>query len=455
MPFENNEYIRLSEDLSVPCHYSNGKLAVYMGGRMCEIDGEKDYLIANNPNTITETQSYYHLVFPIKEYFSKIIMGSNEKITQSALAFGTYLFLSDYYIINYKYGAKYSKMVFNFPELDFFIPSVSSSRFESGNPNIVFSREKNILYSQSISHSDQVVLFSLYTYSKATSNSKCEAETVSELSLEFDETDDYSFIFSLFNLVKNLFSFIANRTNISVVDAKLHGHNNNSNLKSTFHIALSSHMELEDSPKKMREIVMLKWMNTHFGDLIQIISDGKVNIISLHDSKRSMNQFDIKQCLGITSSFEYYQRSFLPPISSKSSIEVCDEIKQMIENYAQQQSGKKRKKALGIAKSITPDLPLCEKIRKTYKGYKSDTGTEWTGLEDILGEWFNDIDSLADVANNWRNELAHCKREYAPDENVIYAMRLIEHINYVIVLRNAMYEDREIKNILYFVFNHI
>lgn len=52
MPFENNEYIRLSEDLSVLCHYSNGKLAVYMGGRMCEIDGEKDYLIANNPNTI-------------------------------------------------------------------------------------------------------------------------------------------------------------------------------------------------------------------------------------------------------------------------------------------------------------------------------------------------------------------------------------------------------------------
>ena len=33
----------------------------------------------------------------------------------------------------------------------------------------------------------------------------------------------------------------------------------------------------------------------------------------------------------------------------------------------------------------------------------------------------------------------------SPDENVVYAIRLLEHINYCIVLRKAGYNDNEIK----------
>lgn len=44
--------------------------------------------------------------------------------------------------------------------------------------------------------------------------------------------------------------------------------------------------------------------------------------------------------------------------------------------------------------------------------------------------------------------MAHDKRMFTPNEDVIHAIRLIEHINYCIVLREAGYSDDEIKLII-------
>ena len=55
---------------------------------------------------------------------------------------------------------------------------------------------------------------------------------------------------------------------------------------------------------------------------------------------------------------------------------------------------------------------------------------------------------MANVANDWRNELAHEKRTYEPDINTVDAVRLVEHLNYSIILRKAGYNTEEISNIL-------
>lgn len=70
-------------------------------------------------------------------------------------------------------------------------------------------------------------------------------------------------------------------------------------------------------------------------------------------------------------------------------------------------------------------------------------------MKPILEEWFrDDVDNLASAANLWRNELAHEKREYQPNVDVITAVRLVEHLSYCIVLRYAGYNDEQIKAIL-------
>ena len=73
----------------------------------------------------------------------------------------------------------------------------------------------------------------------------------------------------------------------------------------------------------------------------------------------------------------------------------------------------------------------------------------WAPIKPVLRDWFgSDYIALTKVANDWRNELAHEKRSYEPDENTVMAIRLVEHLNYSIVLRIAGYSDEEISAIL-------
>lgn len=98
---------------------------------------------------------------------------------------------------------------------------------------------------------------------------------------------------------------------------------------------------------------------------------------------------------------------------------------------------------MDFIKSLMPQISLKDKVLKVYGGYEG-----WDSLRPVLAEWFDDVSSLASAANLWRNELAHEKREYQPDVNVILAVRLVEHMNYCIILRKAGYSDEAIKSIL-------
>ena len=57
-------------------------------------------------------------------------------------------------------------------------------------------------------------------------------------------------------------------------------------------------------------------------------------------------------------------------------------------------------------------------------------------------------------ANLWRNELAHSIRSYEPNVRTIKAVRLMEHLNYAIVLRYIGYNDEEIGNLLKEILEH-
>ena len=82
----------------------------------------------------------------------------------------------------------------------------------------------------------------------------------------------------------------------------------------------------------------------------------------------------------------------------------------------------------------------------TYNGFST-----WKPLKDCLPqEWFkeDEIETLAEEANLWRNELAHEKRSYIPSVETIRAIHLLEHLNYAIVLRQLGYDDGEIQELL-------
>ena len=133
-----------------------------------------------------------------------------------------------------------------------------------------------------------------------------------------------------------------------------------------------------------------------------------------------------------------------PTERKRRRLSSIEDLQLLLDKYIEKASGKKKQKAKGFKKGLSPQIALEDKLRKVYNGYSS-----WEPLKPVLCEWFGeDISGLAIAANLWRNELAHEKREYQPGVEVINAIRLVEHMNYCIVLRCAGYDDDQIKSIV-------
>lgn len=134
----------------------------------------------------------------------------------------------------------------------------------------------------------------------------------------------------------------------------------------------------------------------------------------------------------------------MPEISSSDTVQVYDDIKNLItDRYISAVTGKRKKVAKDIVKNLKPTISLGDKIMKAVQGY-----TGWDSLESVVDERFPDWDALAGIANIWRNELAHEKREFIPTYDTIRAVRLVEHLNYAIVLRAVGYSNERIKQIV-------
>lgn len=349
-------------------------------------------------------------------------------------------------------------MSFFFPELDYFIPSASMCNNIREEEIIQFSDRSRVIKCFPFEYLERKATLKFEILCDCQGSVKIRAETVSRLTIEFDETDDLEYILSLYRLIKFFFSLVCNRQNIALESAVLFGiHRYNLSRKGPGGIVEAQEKEgqisstfyvpekYQDDPEEPKVIAKTLGYNAFaIEKLFSLIIEDKISVQSIHSSRKARSLLDLKQCLHITAAFEYYLRTFLPQISSQETIEVFDDIKALIKDYIETQQGEKLKKAKRLHKALKPEIPLETIIRKVYDGY--DT---WNSLKPILSGYFGeDISHLAEVANDWRNELAHEKREYEPSLEIVSAMRLMEHLNYCIVLRQAEYSDEEIKVIV-------
>ena len=171
---------------------------------------------------------------------------------------------------------------------------------------------------------------------------------------------------------------------------------------------------------------------------------GFISIASIHPSVKRRNLIDLQQSLQITGAFEFYVRQYLPNMAVEKDYHII--MKMLLNELASKQKGKLKELAKSLAKNVVREPALEDKVWKAYKGFDN-----WSPLKPCLSEeWFlkDEIKKLAHEVNQWRNELAHSKRSYEPKIDTIRAVRLLEHMNYAIVLRELGYGDSEIKELL-------
>lgn len=369
-------------------------------------------------------------------------------------------------IENYVSQSTYNSMTLQFKELEYILPS--SSLFSFNDDYFKFSRKKNILHSLPLKYKEFDLTINFEISSKESIGPLKSSKIITEPSVNicFKNTDNPFFILELFEWIRNFFAFICNRRNIDLRNATLHAVfpskkiDENDNIvdciKKNNQILIPNYIYIE--PNEAEEEILkapnINIFQNHITELFQLFLPQTIDEMPLvdvhfiHESSKKRNLIDLNQSIRITSTFECFVRELLPEMHSETTIEFYEDLTSILDEYIQNATGKKRKKAKSFKKSLRPNLSTMDKIIKVYNGYQ-----DWNSLSNIFDTMTEGtLELYAETINLWRNDLAHRKREYEPNAETIKAIKFLEKVNYCIIFRKANYSDDEIRNIIEHIF---
>ena len=351
----------------------------------------------------------------------------------------------DWLIRDYACDCEISEARFSFQELQFFCPSIKAVK--STDTDVQFFLQPQEIQTFEVTLDGKTCKVSFVVRSKGAYGLQSNMKTVSEIVIRFAETADFSFLQKIYWMVDSVFAFICNRRNTTCTSMTLRGRG----FWKSEMFFLDRYRENPEEDEVIQKSMFSMDMRLHIDKLFQLVAEdisrkdkddpANISILSIHPSRQRRFLIDLQQSLHITAAFEFYVKRYLPPMVEEKSHDT--ELKKLLQDFAATHPGKAKKKAKALLKHVVSEPALSDKIMKAYQGY-----AEWNALESCLPEKPLNVEALACAANDWRNELAHEKRSYAPDAKVIAAIRLLEHLNYAIVLRGIGYSDGEIQDIL-------
>lgn len=432
-------YVRTEQGDFLYC-YENRKISIAprAGYRLVE-PINTNYVLANKWYPSNQ-QILFHTVLPIP-------IGSPNLFSVE----------TDWFIENYIEGTEYTSMEFVFPELEYFL--FSNDRIIDTEDNFIIPKQNERIKSFDF----HLLGRNIHVIFGKKNNMSLDGSRIniySYLRCEFPENNDLPFLLSIFYVVKDVFSFLCNRRNIALYSTTIKGKINDISQKLYVY---DKYQDVQEKENIISNTIHIENVQSNLMELFEFVacnyekSRQTLSINSIPSSSNARQYIDLKLTLHIMAAFEYYQREFLPEIASAERLEVYEEVKEIIEtNYINKTTGKKKKIAKDIKKSLFPAISLQNKIYKVYFGYDD----QWKSLERILAVFYDEVNidikkkvsKLARIANKWRNELAHEKHQFQPDRNTLEAVYLVEKINYCIVLREVGYSDKEINIILQSIF---
>lgn len=370
----------------------------------------------------------------------------------------------DFVIKGYEPQSAYTEAIFDFDELQYFCPSPAVVKSDDKN-NVIFSRERIDVKEfqidiNLIKCNVKFIVAAKGKWGFAHSN----MEAVTEIHVVFPETRDIDFLRKIYLTVDCVFAFICNRRNTTCRSMRLIGKYPSKTISDGKIVdcekICNSEMFFYDKYREEPEeqkIVAKTWdaspIFKHIDALFNMVAEdisgnldegGNISISSIHPSIKRRNLIDLQQSMQITSAFEFYARRYYKDMISEKDYHTV--MKMILNEVKNKSKGKMKELAKNMSDNVVREPALKDKVWKIYKGYDS-----YAPIKNCISEdWFksDDIQILAQEANDWRNELAHSKRSHEPTINTIMAVRMIEHFNYAIILRQLGFEDDEILNLL-------
>lgn len=432
--------------------FENGQVTLY--GDLSSVIG-KDFIFGfNRANPVTP---YY---FKLMSHIPRI---NQEPLFNGGLSIGV-----EYYIENADCNQRYDEIIFSFPVLDHFLAKYLMHIKIDSKQEDCHEDEYQCTFE------DYALRLKFYAeLENLTNNYKPHYVGKGKLRVSSDQAFDADFAFQVVERIRQLFSFIYKRLDVSIGTVRLNGFreclrpknigkgndisNQESYTKPMQSILCpqeaydSSSAEFEDfNPFKDVDFSILK---DNIRDLIQKTFEDK--IVSC----------DIIHVLDVNYRFEYYFRLITKDVKDKVVIKG--------EAYDVQKLDKLENKLFyiinpdylvgtqGRVRSINNKGKPCIKGGKITEIKKQEVkkgNRAWNGLEIILNKYLDEPYCSISLKNllccyiKIRDSLAHGLDPYESflkdRRHSIHSIRLVDCINYCLVLKLSHYSDKKISDII-------
>lgn len=297
--------------------------------------------------------------------------------------------------------------------------------------------------------------------------SKKPLELVTKLKLEFDDTNDIDFIFSIYACVKTFISVVCYRSNITFGNISLPTKALHSITKKEVPISNSFFIngELDDiadySDKLLIRTPDYYILKSHLSEFFQLIADEKIYTQHLPSNYAENSQYTIGRMILMTAAFEWNANEFLniTAISSNREIVVNDILELIPDDFSETKKYNKnlRKNFKFVLELIeSSKLSLSNKIQYSLEEYKNVL-TPFINQVYSLNDLDTDFEKLKDVMSSrverHRNMFAHGNIEKEIYPEIVIDLIVLQWLVYCIFLSEIGYSKREIFVIINSIFN--
>lgn len=365
-----------------------------------------------------------------------------------------------YYIEGFEEDQKYSQMIFSFSALDYFLANVL---FEKNNPSPT-PEDKCNDWRYECNFRGHTLSFLFTTQRKSVDSTNYKYTWRGILRITCEQPFDTDFAYQVARYVQGLFSFIYNRSDILLGNVVLLGYKNDS--KNNIESEMNEMSEVEAHKLTVRSTLCFSELFTNtapdfckynpekhvglttlepkFGKLICMLFDDKILFSQLTQAEKKV--YDLKYILCINFAFEYYY-TLLDKYFGNSDIVVtkCGEEEKTIQISKLTLSNK-------LIYIFNPNYLLGRDQRNGIQIVNIDK-VRWNGISGILSCYYDEslCNKLIDCYVEWRNAEAHAKNYNLSSKNpqeLIESLRLVECMNYSVILRMAGYSDEEARSII-------
>lgn len=242
--------------------------------------------------------------------------------------------------------------------------------------------------------------------------------------------------------VKNFFKYVNYRTNIDIDDISTYIAVEDGKVRNCGKLVFKKECKEERNEKANERIIRAEYINEHIADILEAIDCGEMPFGHFCDSIEDMSYYPISRIIMILAAFEREFRNIYGQDVKRSDDykDIKERIIKLIEDYATECTGKRKKYVKDFAKGIrNSDSSYGDKFKYALEDCKDIMEPFVTRR--FEGTYEEIIEDVSMSVNGLRNGVAHSRLDMELEARHLTDIKFVEEMLYVIRLKKSGIED--------------